>query len=177
MIFISDKQIVGNLKKIGFTNIDSKVFAALNDAAFNFVKKSLERAVKKAILKGGRVVLPAEYYGVASHNYVMEPSGTNMSVTDQLIRPAFQAELNGGAEAPVFKLGLQTTKNMCREVVATSHIEVIVRESAIKKIHAKLVSKLSELVLNFKRQAKGSTDLTHKMITDALALKKYADFA
>lgn len=175
MIFISDKQIIGNLKRAGFTRVEAKVVSLINDAAFAFVKKALEKAVKKAVLKGGRVVLPSEFFGVASQNYIPEAKGTDMSVTDQLIRPPFQAQLNGGAASTGFKLGLHATKNMCREVAAVSHIEVTVRESAVKKIHVRLLTKLTDLLVTLKRQSKGAEVLANKVVTDALAMKKFAD--
>jgi hypothetical protein len=176
MIFISDKQIIGNLKRAGFTRVEGKVASHINDAAFAFVKKALEKAVKKAVLKGGRVVLPSEFFGVASQNYIPEAKGTDMSVTDQLIRPPFQAQLNGGAAAAAaFKLGLHATKNMCREVAAVSHIEVTVRESAVKKIHVRLLAKLTDLLVTLKRLSKGAEVLSNKVVEDALAMKKFAD--
>lgn len=172
VVFISDKQVLSNLKKLGYADIDSKVPSLMNEASFAFVKKTLEKAMKKAVLKGGRVTMPSEYYGVTTDHHVDSPSSTDMSVTDARIRPAFEALLSGGG--PVFKLSFNATRNMCTEVINTSSSEVIVRQTAMKKIHYKLIARLSELMTSITRKVKGNT-LKASDVSDILKLKKFAD--
>jgi hypothetical protein len=176
MIFVTDKQISSNLKKAGFSKVDAAVYGMINKASFTLVKNTLEKAAKKAVLKGGRIVLPTEYYGVSSGSFVAESTGTDMTVNQDLIRPSFTAQLNGGAPF-VFKLGMSTTKNMCSEVITTSAIEVIVRESAVKKIHNKLVARLTELVHACVRKSKGTNELTADVVNTVMKMKKFADMA
>lgn len=174
VVFISDKQVLSNLKKLGYTEIDPKVPTLINDAAFAFVKKTLEKAMKKAVLKGGRVTMPSEYYGVPTDHYIDDAKGTDMSVTETRIRPAFEALLTGGG--PVFMIGFTSTRNMCTEVMNTSSSEVIVRQSAMKKIHYKLIARLSEVMTSITKKHKGIT-LKASDVSDILKYKKYADFA
>lgn len=176
VVFLSDKQVLSNLKRIGFVNVDDKVPSMVNDAAFRLVKKTLEKAVKKAVLKGGRVTMPLEYFGASTNNYIDAPKHTDMAVTDSRIRPAFDAVMAGGADTPTFKLSMTTTQNMCKEVINTSQVEVIVRTSAMKKVHVKLTSHLSELLLSLRKRVKGDA-LKASDVSSVLSLKKFAGFA
>jgi hypothetical protein len=174
VVFISDKQVLSNLKTLGYVDIDSKIPDIINASAFALVKTTLEKAMKKAVLKGGRVTMPSEYYGVQTSHHVENPSSTDMSVTEARIRPAFEALLTGGG--PVFKLSFNATRNMCTEVINTASNEVIVRQTAMKKIHYKLIAKLSELMTSISKKVKG-TSLKAADVTAILKLKKYSDLS
>lgn len=177
VVFISDRQISSNLKKVGFIKVDPKVNELINEASFRLVRRTLEKAMKKAILKGGRVTMPLEYYGIRTDNFVADAKGTDMTATESRIRPHFDAIMSGGAgDKPLFVLSFATTQNMCKEVMTTSNVEVIVRQTAMKKIHIKLVALLSEFMATLKRRVKGDV-LKPEDVKGLLVMKKFVDFA
>lgn len=188
IIFISDKQIQRNFKKAGYNNIGSGVTELVNKAAYNYVRKEINRVIKnnKNIQaleahhfekqNGGRVLMPSEYYGVASNHYVeitgKTDNGTDMAVKESWIRPSFKAELNGG-EAPKFTLSRQSVKNIASEVINTNmKSAIIIKQDALKTIHSNLVSKLSELTKTLERKVK-SESLQKQDLSSVLSMTKY----
>ena len=87
---LSKKHVSSQLKKWGFASCHPQVYEKLNNGVANFVKRFSGQ-------KGGRVVMPSEWYGVESGRYGPEASGTSLAVTNQWIRPPMQASDPTGA--------------------------------------------------------------------------------
>ena len=97
MIFLTEKSIRQNIKKFGFKDTNSRVVELLNRCIENFSAQSIKKALKQhrkfnkqsggdgAV---GRTVLPSEYFGVNSGNYFSNSDGTNMNVSNSIIRPS-----------------------------------------------------------------------------------------
>lgn len=101
MIFLTDKSIRSNMNKFGFKTYDANVIALVNQYLQNYTKNTISRAARRnkdvdvleashVIQAGGRIVMPSEYFGVESGSYFSElkNNGTDMSVTNSMIRPA-----------------------------------------------------------------------------------------
>lgn len=94
MIFLTEKSIRQNIKKFGFKETNSQVIELLNKSLINFTNQSIKKALKQHKKQNGgsgatgHTVLPSEYFGINSGNYQSKLSGTNMNVTNSLIRPA-----------------------------------------------------------------------------------------
>jgi hypothetical protein len=83
---LSKKHISSQLKKWGFASCHDDVHDKLNKGVLNFVKRL------SAGQKGGRVVLPSEWFGVDSGRYSASSAPTNsLDVSDAWIRPPMQA--------------------------------------------------------------------------------------
>jgi hypothetical protein len=183
IIFISDRQVRKNFKKAGYTKLSSEIVELINKAAVNFTKATIAKALKKnkgaktleAGQFGGRVLMPSEYFGVASNHYVESPSqGTDMAVNDSRIRPSFTAELSGGQLA--FTCSLQVIKNICAEYLNTSKDTITIKASGYKAIHTEFVKKMSELIASLQRKVKGE-ELKKADLVEVLKMKKFAVFA
>jgi hypothetical protein len=87
---LTKQSIKKNLKKWGYKSHTESIDDFLNNKLNKFVKQKAQT--------GGRVVLPSEYFGVDSGKYSVDASpGTDMSVTDSLIRPAVVTSDPSGA--------------------------------------------------------------------------------
>lgn len=186
IIFISDKQVQKNFKKAGFKTVGEGVTELVNKAAFNYIKKQIEKALKKnknshtleavhfAKQSGGRVLMPSEYFGVSSNHYVeitdKTQNGTDMAVKDTWIRPAFTAELNGGA--PKFVVSMQSVKNIVAEILNTKKTEVSIKPQALKVLHSNVIAKLSDVTKSLERKVK-SDSLEKKDIVSVLSMTKF----
>lgn len=186
IIFISDRQVRKNFKKAGYTKLSSEIVELINKAAVNFTKATIAKAIKKnkgvktleAVQFGGRVLMPSEYFGVASNHYVESPSqGTDMAVKESWIRPAFTAELAGGKGGDlVFACSLQVIKNICAEYINTSKDAITIKASGYKAIHTEFVKKMSELIASLQKKVKGE-ELKKADLVAVLGMKKFAVFA
>jgi len=124
MIFLTEKSIRQNIKKFGFKDTNSRVVELLNRCIENFASQSIKKALKQhrkfnkqsgrgALLQGGsgavgRTVLPSEYFGINSGNYLSNSDGTNMNVTNSVIRPSIIThDLSGSIK------GGKNTKESC----------------------------------------------------------------
>lgn len=190
MVFVTEKQVRKNFRKAGFKAVDVGVVELVNKAAVNYVRNTLEKALQKNKnaqeleashianaqgQKGGRVLMPAEYFGVATNHYI-EPGpktfGTDMSVTAEQIRPPFSAALSGGAKAqPQFEVAMSTVKNIATEVMKRSPIAI--RQSAIKQLQASLSDELSQVVKSLQRRVGSQAQVSKKELQGVLAMKKY----
>jgi len=117
MIFLTEKSIRQNIKKFGFKDTNSRVIELFNRCIENFASQSIKKALKQhrkfnkqnggdgAV---GRTVLPSEYFGINSGNYFSNPDGTNMNVTNSVIRPSIVThDLSGSIK------GGKNTKESC----------------------------------------------------------------
>jgi hypothetical protein len=183
IIFISDRQVRKNFKKAGYTKLPSEIVEIINKATINFTKTTIGKAMKKnkgtkvleAAQFGGRVLMPSEYFGVASNHYVESAPGTDMSVKESWIRPAFTAELNGGA-TPLFSCPMQVIKNICAEYINTSNNNLTIKASGYKAIHTEFVKKMSDVLESLQRKVKGNTLIKADLVA-VLGMKKFAVFA
>lgn len=195
MVFVTERQVKKNFRKAGFKGVDSGVVELVNKAAFNYVRNTLEKALKRhsragAIeathlsqaqkQKGGRVLMPAEYFGVATNHYV-EPGaktfGTDMSVTSDLIRPPFTAVLNGGKGQATFDVPLSSVKNVVAEVLSREKSEVAVRQSAYKELQGSLSEEMAKVVKTLQRRLQKQGEVSKKDLQDVLSMKKYQRLA
>lgn len=204
IIFITDQQVRKNFKAVGFKVIDNEIVSVVNNASLNFVRKVLNKTLAKYkgaseiegqhVQTGGRVLMPAEYFGVSTNHYIGKSLGTDMSVTPQLIRPSFSASdlvtsvtsvgsagsaatLQAGGNHGGFHVTLQAVKNMCAEVLNTTRSKgVVLKQSAYKEIHAALTSKLDKVLVSVRKNVKGET-VTKKDMTTVLAMAKFKALA
>ena len=124
MIYITKQILDRNLKQFGFHSYDKEVLELINKALYNYVRCNLNKA-----MKGGRVVLPSDYFGVpsASHFEHLNDHGANMSVTDHMIRPHIPIKdlgaSGGGTAAPLcFKITKKAINYAIKEAMLSERV-------------------------------------------------------
>lgn len=79
---LAKSMIKRNFKKWGYDSYDEEIDNFLNHTLDAFVQRQV-----KNIQRGGKIVLPSEYFGVESGRYSVDaPAGSSLAVTDQFIR-------------------------------------------------------------------------------------------
>jgi hypothetical protein len=188
IIFVTDKQVRKNFRSFGYKDVDITIVDVINKAVYNYIKNTLHKSMKKYksvntldgshIMKGGRVLMPAEYFGVQTNHYVTvgdNNNGTDMAVKEAWIRPEFKVTQMEGAGS-VFTLPLQVSKNICSEVLNTTNKSVTIKPSAVKEVHNGLLQIMTDLMKSIKKKVKNDT-VTKKDVIDVLSMKKYKVFA
>jgi hypothetical protein len=131
---LSDKYLKINLNKFGFRTYDTEVKEMIEMFLVNFLKNKLGKKQKPTV--GGRVVLPSEYFGKPSQSYfeTLANNGTDMSVTDSVIRPVVEThDISGaitGGKAQCFNVSLKTYSIALKE--AKSKITIDEKQDTTK---------------------------------------------
>lgn len=178
IIFVTDKVIRKNFKSWGFKKIDDDIIELINQALYAYVKKILEKTLKKKkdgiidrALVGGRILMPAEYYGVETDHYTVDATpGTDMNITDSLIRPAFTANMAGGAG--VFTIPLGNVKNVVADIISGMHRDIQIKQKAVADIQRSFETKFSDVMKSLKRKVKGE-EVTRSDVVAVLKMKKF----
>jgi hypothetical protein len=116
MIFINDRNIKSSLKQFGHNSYDSKINEVINKCLYSFVQNENSKKQRG----GAETTLPLEYFGVKTgHYFENPPQGTNMAVTDSMIRPALsvvdlQNTIEGGSKK--FAVPAISVKRACEAV-------------------------------------------------------------
>lgn len=190
MIFITEKSIKPNLKKFGFSSYDAEVLVTLNDALLKFAKNRMGQVLKKHNIdvievqhvvaqKGGRTVLPSEYFGIESGSYFdsLKHNGTDMSVTNAMIRPTILTnDLSGvitGGAARRFVVSKSVFTNVLNEAKVALSKEVAIKSKAALQLKEEAENKLSEVLDKACSKAKKTSHLSHDLLNKVLAQKKY----
>lgn len=191
MKLIAEKNLKSSMKSVGFTSFDSRVHSLIESCLVNFSASVVSKASKLAQRSGSASVnedhvmhvmqgksqnggaettFPLEYFGVRTNHYSENaPVGTNMSVTDTDIRPAFvvqdpQRIIKGGGVA--FSVPFTSVKQ------AVTKFGVQVRVSAQKLIQQKFERELSTVLSKAKKLEK-SEHLTSSALEKVLAQRQY----
>lgn len=204
MIFLTDKSMQQNIKKFGYKSYDSSILSLVNQYLQNYTKNTISKALKKnktatsleashVIQAGGRIVLPSEYFGVTSGSYFadLKNNGTDMAVTDSMIRPVVSTrDLSGAIKGGRIVLpseyfdvpsgsyfgnlknngtDMAVTNTMIRPVVSTYDLSGAIKGGADKNF--KLSKKAIQNAIN---EAKVSLHSDVKIRSDATLAMQYA---
>ena len=164
---ISSKQLLLKIKPFGFTSYGDHTLRAVNDALKNCVK-----FCTKQHMKGGRVTMPMEYYGIDSGNYYAPadlPHGYDGEimdiVTDTVARPSLPyhnvAMSGGGAKFCVTVKSVKDASDVTLTPVLTKYIK------------AKFESLMTEILAKISKSKSKSTKLETADFEKVLKNKKY----
>jgi hypothetical protein len=183
MIFLTEKSIRQNVKRFGFKSYDTEVLTAINNSLKKFTENKLQKALKKhktvsrTTQRGGRVVLPSEYFGVTSgsHFEQLTNHGADMNVTEAMIRASIPTNdlsgaIKGGARVH-FAISKKSLANALQEAKTSLHQEAQIRSevsSALQKQFEELMTSL------LKKTSKGAEHLSIEEFQKALSQKKFA---
>ena len=162
---ITDKSLRLNLKKFGFSSYDIE----LKDTVYEFLTAFLKNKLKK-VTKGGKIVLPSEYFGKESSSYFesLDNNGANMSVTDSMIRPSIPASdvtgaITGGAVLS-FKIPMNT---FTMALADAKDFDIKIPKSNALKLKEEFEELLTTLMTKLSKKKK-----THLEIKDVQAEAK-----
>lgn len=169
MIFLSENSIRINAKKFGFKNVDIAVLESINNYLMNYTKNILKKALKKnkhnniqIHQNGGRIVLPSEYFGIESGSYfenISHNNGTNMTVTNTMIRPMqHTVDLTGaiiGGSNKIFTISKNALKNALNEANVILEKNIKIDNDTYVHIKYKFEKIMTEI---FRKASKKTTD-------------------
>lgn len=170
IVYITQNKIKNGLKPFGFKTFDSEVIELLNKAFKNYIKNTVAKHVKHGgeAQAGGRVIMPMEYYGTQTSEYVENPVHSDTSVSDTWVRPPLEMNLVGMAGgAAKFALSLKSVESALEE-----H-DLYKKNKVAKHLQSKIENVFSEVI---KKASKASSDKTHLYARDLQAIldmKKY----
>ena len=172
LIVLPESCIARNLKKFGFKTFDTQIVSHVNAIILNLVVKTLKVNLKAQ--KGGRIVLPMEYFGVSTNEYSnAQGPYTDMSISSSYIRPPMNASFgqSGGAKSGTFSVTLKDMSTFLTEAAGGRPV------NSRKEVIAVLVTKVSEALTLFftslQKQAKGATHLDVATFETKLKVKTF----
>ena len=149
-----------NLKAYGFKTCDSDVGNLMEKSLSSFLKK-------KASQNGGRVTMPAQYFGVNDNlSYVASPTATTQETTSEWARPPVSMHSIEGGRVLKFKISKKHFKDACqREVMgkmSKQHCDYL--QSVYEEKMDKALQKISK---------GGNSHLSVEQLTNVLNQKNY----
>lgn len=168
---LPEKSVATKLKKFGFKTFDPKIVSHINTVILNFVIKTLKVNLKGQ--KGGRIVLPMEYFGVQTNEYSSNNGPfTDMAISSDYIRPPMDSTFGqfGGVAVAEFKVPQKEITAFLTEAAAGRPVND--RKEVIKVLTSKVSEILTQFFMTLQKQAKGQTHLD--VATFEAALKKRA---
>lgn len=160
---LGKSMITRNLKKWGYDSRDEELDDFLNHTLAAFVQRQVRN-----IQRGGKIVLPSEYFGVESGRYSVDaPAGSSLAVTDQFIRePLATADPTGAIVGGGKRF--EVSKRAVDEAVGGSASKA--ERVAIK---AKYEKTMTELMNSVSRKVK-SDYLSKSAFENVLKMAKYS---
>lgn len=160
---LGKSMIKRNLKKWGYESHDEEIDNFLNHTLDSFVQRQV-----KNIQRGGKIVLPSEYFGVDSGRYSVDaPSGSSLAVTDAYIRePLATADPTGAIVGGGRRF--EVSKRAIDEAVGGNASRA--ERAAIK---AKYEKTMTELMNSLARKTK-SDYLSKSAFENVLKMAKYS---
>lgn len=185
MKLIADKTLKTSLKNLGFSEVDDKVFASVNELLLKFVTKSLKskskspksKSAKSSQRGGAETTLPLEYFGVDSGHYAENvPQGVNMSVTADNVRPVMGIndpqnliEKFGGASKGFFVPKTAVVK-------AVKEANLTASACTVETLKTKFESLFSEILKKAVKDKAAQGHLTASLFSKYVSQKKYTKF-
>ena len=166
MIFITEKTVRANLKRFGIKTSDAHAVTDITRylnkslAAFSHskVKTAMKKTNKSQVMLGGRIVLPAEYFGATSNRYFPTVTSTNMSPTAGIIQPAIAThdisgviQGGGGSAAPKFVVPMSCIRTAIIEAMLDVRKNTNIDQDSLKMLKAHFEAIMTDL---FKKVAK-----------------------
>lgn len=174
IVYITQNKIKNGLKPFGFKTFDPEVIELLNKAFENYIKNTIAKHTKHTksggdeVQSGGRVIMPMEYYGVQTSEYVEAPTHSDMSVSDTWVRPPLEMNLVGMAGgAAKFLLSLKSVESALEE-----H-DIYKKNKVAKHLQSKIETMFSEIINKVSKKSQDKSCLLAKDLKAILDMKKY----
>jgi hypothetical protein len=149
VVYLTEKLLKKNFKSFGFKSYDDGIIAYFNTIFQNFVENQLKKG-----MKGGRIVLPLEYFGVETNHFIAHPEFDSMAVTDSHIRPPMEMSIGGGLK---FSVSLKAVESAIEEIASKHNKETYRKQKTAKAIQKKFEKIATEILLKVSKRASGET--------------------
>lgn len=196
MKIIAERSMKTSMKRCGFQGIDGKAHDLVEESLQNFVANAIQKAQKVSSKEGKQIVeekhmlsafqgkkgrltggaettLPLEYFGVNSKHYHEDaPLGTDMQVTNSMVRPAFLVNDPAGVLQQVgsskrtFKISSAAVKSILNE-----H-NVQVRQNAQKLMQEKFEGAFEQVLAKVAKKF-GTNELQGSQLQEILNQQKF----
>ena len=177
IVYITQNKIKNGLKPFGFKTFDPEVIELLNKAFQNYIKNTVAKHAKHTkgtksggdeVQSGGRIVMPMEYYGVQTSEYVENPTHSDTSVSDTWVRPPLEMNLVGMAGgAAKFAVILKSVESALEE-----H-DIYKKNKVAKHLQSKIEAVFSEIINKASKTSQDKTHLYARDLEAILDMKKY----
>lgn len=170
LVALQQKNISKIMANFNVKSWDSEIVAVLNNSLYKFVQKELAKGEKKQ--NGGRVVMPLEYFGVDSKNFVATSDGQSVEPTADYIRPPLDVQMVGGASSKV-SVSMSAIILVMDDVVAKKNKTIKGKAAVAKALKSKFENVLGGII---ERAAKKSKDgyMSASDVRSVLEMKKYS---
>lgn len=173
IVYITQNKIKNGLKPFGFKTFDSEVIELLNKAFKNYIKNTIAKHAKhggEGEQSGGRVIMPMEYYGVQTSEYVDAPVYSDMSVSDSWVRPPLEMNLVGmDGGAAKFVLSLKSVESALEEL----NLDIYKKNKVAKRLQSKIETMFSEIIKKASKKSQDKSCLLAKDLKAIIDMKKY----
>lgn len=178
-----DKTFKSSLKSFDIKlneEVISKLSETLNSYTSNILEKINKNNKSKLVvdnklllsMKGGRVLLPSEYFGETTNHYVSNPSNEiNLDVTDEVIRPAIDIKTpdyepvikvqEGGLKKKI-KLSEKLVKLTIEKINKDKNFNLKLKNETIKTLKNKYEELITSLINDVKKGKNIDTVLKKK---------------
>lgn len=184
LVFVAEKTVRSNLKKFNVRSFDKAVFERLNASLLKFAVHELSKkramsgggcgcGTKNLSMMGGRVLMPAEFFGATTNHYVPEALGQNMGVTEQFIRPAMDAHMAGGGDG-VFRVSERAVRAAVSEALLKLGKQQKVSGDHVRALKAKYEALITAAVAKAAKKLSSEGHLKNGDLKAVLDMKKFA---
>lgn len=179
-----NKNFKSSLKSFGMIPTDelvSKLSDTLELYSSNVLEKISKNNRKNLIvdnkllssMKGGRVLLPSEYFGSTTNNYIEKPNNeTHLNVTNEIIRPAIDTKLPNYQEVklvePILDIPIQDGGKLVKKFKLSEKLIKSTLDKINKDKNYNLKLK-TETIKNLKNKYE---ELITKALNDVIKSKK-----
>lgn len=183
IVYITQNKIKNGLKPFGFKTFCPEVIQLLNKAFENYIKNTVAKHAKHTkhtkstkstksggdeVQSGGRIVMPMEYYGVQTSEYIEAPTHSDTSVSDTWVRPPLEMNLVGMAGgAAKFAVSLKSVESALEE-----H-DIYKKNKVAKHLQSKIETMFSEIINKVSKKSQDKSCLLAKDLKAILDMKKY----
>ncbi len=161
---LTEKQVAGNLKKWGFHTFDVEgITSAINAGVVSYVERAKKRGTTQ---KGGRIVLPSDYFGVPSTSHADAATDAATETAPDMLRAGLEDTFQGGSAGPVFQVPESALKMLSGGICLRSR----------KCMKAALQNTLTSIFDKVQHKTKGGSHLSQADFEKVWKQKKYTKF-
>lgn len=171
LIALQEKTIEKMLKAHGFKSWDSSVVQHINEAFYNFVYNELQRhGMKHNKQSGGKIVMPLEYFGVESNNFVDSSEGVSVAPTVDYVRPPIASTFQSAGAGFSFT---KASVAMVVEDVANKYNKSVENKSKVVAVVKSKAEKTFSQILTSVMKKNKKDHLSVSDLKSVLDMKKY----